>query len=467
MKKYIAYILLVSTINHSKKISISIVTTILLFQYSCTSNHRLTPDSGSNSKSIKPEWVISNPKDDSFWYGVGISKLELEDYREISRQNALTEIAEQLKVEITSRMVNTRQETNLDYNEFFESVKEVRVNANLDYIEYVDTYQDNKYQYTLSRLNKEKYYQQLNMKKEIAATKAKNLIDKSINEMSANSLSNISLAIEAVTPYLDLFPKMKSPTKPGNEESIIIVAEKLIRDYNDQIELKFSPSTIEAMSFINDEIKVGITAVNKNTSKKVSNVRVNIRLNDEPNDDFVLTDNTGKANYQLDRLKASAGNHALIFTLDFNTMMSEDALSMVNVIPKEYSLEIALKAPRIYFDGNVVNLDKKVSNSPIIASLKECFEDNYSSTFVASKRKADLILRLNVSTEERAARMGDNYPYFVYATGSVKLKNRSTGEEILNSIFKDAKGADFSSQEKAGMNALKKLSQNMNIDICQ
>ena len=72
-----------------------------------------------------------------------------------------------------------------------------------------------------------------------------------------------------------------------------------------------------------------------------------------------------------------------------------------------------------------------------------------------------------MSTEERAARLGDNYPYFVYATGLVKLKNRSTGEEILNSIIKDAKGADFSSQEKAGMNALKKLSQNMNIDICQ
>ena len=114
----------------------------------------------------------------------------------------------------------------------------------------------------------------------------------------------------------------------------------------------------------------------------------------------------------------------------------------------------------------MVNLDKKVKNSPIIASLKECFEDNYSSTFVSSKSNADLILRLNVSTEERAARLGDNYPYFIYATGSVKLKNRSTGEEILNSTFKDAKGADFSTKDKAGMNALKKLSQNLNIDIC-
>ena len=44
------------------------------------------------------------------------------------------------------------------------------------------TYREKKqYQYTLSRLNKEKYYEKLNNKKKIAATKAKNLIDKSIN----------------------------------------------------------------------------------------------------------------------------------------------------------------------------------------------------------------------------------------------------------------------------------------------
>ena len=68
-------------------------------------------------------------------------------------------------------------------------------------------------------------------------------------------------------------------------------------------------------------------------------------------------------------------------------------------------------------------------------------------------------------TEERAARLGENFPYFVYSVGSISMKNQKTKEEILNSRFKDMKGADFSSKEKAE-NALKKLSQNMNIDIC-
>ena len=76
------------------------------------------------------------------------------------------------------------------------------------------------------------------------------------------------------------------------------------------------------------------------------------------------------------------------------------------------------------------------------------------------------MLKVVVSTEQRSKRLGNNYPYFVYATGSISVINNKTSEEVLNSVFKDSKGADFNLIEKAGLNALKKLSQNMNIDIC-
>ena len=290
----------------------------------------------------------------------------MDDPRQAARQRAFSEIAEQLRVNIKSTFTDVMEQTNTDFTRYTKSVIEARVDASLEHVENVDSYQDKSRQYVLARLDKIEYFAKINQKKEEAASKARNLINKSISDMSANSLSNISLAIEAVSSFLDLFPKMQDTQNQGKEESIVIVAEKLIRDYNEQIELKFSPSTIEAMSFVNDEIKVGITAVNRQTRKKVSNVRVNVRLNDEPSDGFVLTDNNGKSDYQLDRLKASAGNHSLIFTLDYNTMMSEQALAVVKVVPKEYPLEISLRAPKIYFDGNVVNLDKKVNNSPIL-----------------------------------------------------------------------------------------------------
>ena len=219
-------------------------------------------------------------------------------------------------------------------------------------------------------------------------------------------------------------------------------------------------------AFVENNKKVIIKVKSKSEIASVSNLRLLVRLNEKDNNEFIMLDKNGQAEYKLGRMEVPVGNHSLFFSLDYQSMMTEKALELVNVIPREYSLEISLEAPKIYFDGNVLNLGNKVKNSPIYSSLKECLEDNYSSVFVNSKRKADILLNLEVMTEERAARLGENFPYFVYSVGSISMKNQKTKEEILNSRFKDMKGADFSSKEKAGLNALKKLSQNMNIDIC-
>ena len=64
------------------------------------------------------------------------------------------------------------------------------------------------------------------------------------------------------------------------------------------------------------------------------------------------------------------------------------------------------------------------------------------------KSKADILLNLEVMTEERAARLGENFPYFVYSVGSISMKNQKTKEEILNSRFKDMKGAILALKKK-------------------
>ena len=211
------------------------------------------------------------------------------------------------------------------------------------------------------------------------------------------------------------------------------------------------------MSFVSENLSVGITALNKITGQNISNVKIIVSIDgDDNNNDFIITDRNGKAKYELSRLKTNAGNKALIFSLDYKSMMSEKALSLIKVIPKEYPLEVNVKAPKIYVDETVINLGNKVNNSSILTTIKECFEDNYSSTFVNNKRNADILLSLKIATEERSKRLGDNYPFFVYASGTLGLTNLKTNEIILNSKFKDAKGADFSSKEVAGVKALKK-----------
>ena len=413
-----------------------------------------------------PDWISRQPKDNSFWYGIGVSNLDSDDPRQIARQRAFSEIAEQLKVDIQSSLTDVMQASNNNFEEFSKSIIETRVDASLEYVENIDSYRDKKRQYVLARLDKNQYFDKIKRKKDEAKQKAEGLINKSIHQMTSNSLSNISLAMESIQPYVDLFPKIDDPYTNGKRENVMVITEKMIRKYNDDLELSFTPSKLSAKAFVDNGKKVTIVAKSKSKSVNVASLRLSIRLNDNLTNDFIILDRNGKAEYQLHKLEAPSGNHSLIFSLDYQSMMSKKALELVSVIPREYSLDISLEAPKIYFDGNVSNLGKKVKNSPIYSSLKECLEDNYSSVFVTSKSKADILLNLEVITEERAARLGENFPYFVYSVGSISMKNQKTKEEILNSRFKDMKGADFSSKEKAGFNALKKLSQNMNIDIC-
>ena len=55
---------------------------ILLLVYSCSSS------SIKPGKTVldAPEWVSRQPIDDSFWYGVGIADLNLDDPRQVARQ---------------------------------------------------------------------------------------------------------------------------------------------------------------------------------------------------------------------------------------------------------------------------------------------------------------------------------------------------------------------------------------------
>ena len=436
---------------------------LLLVLFSCSSKPKVALE---NSKINKPEWITRQPSNDNYWYGIGISSTKMEDPRQTARQRAFSEIAEQLQVNITSNLTDVMQATDNDFSEYSKSLIETRVDASLEYVENVDSYQDESKQYVLARLDKVKYFDKINQTKKEAISKARNLINNSIKDMSANSLSNISLAIETVSPFLDLFPKMLDPRNQTKEELVTIIAERLIREYNDNIVLQFTPSYLESMSFVNDDTNIKIVSLNKKTGKSISNIRIKTSFNDQQIGNTMLTDDDGQVNYYLERLKAKAGTHSIIFSLDYKSMMSKQALSMVKIVPKEYPLEIKITAPKIYINSTVFNLDKKVENSDILSSLKGCIESKYSSTFVDSKEKSDLILKLNIYTEQRAARLGKNYPYFIYALGSVQFVDRITEEQIFTSTFEDVKGSDFTSQEKAGLNALKKLSKNLNIDIC-
>ena len=442
-----------------------LVTFILLY-ISCTPKPPPVPQPSPTP--LVPEWIGRQPADDNFWYGVGMSDIKgNDDPRQAARQRAQSEIAEQLKVSIRSQMTDVMQATNMEYNEYSRSIIETRVETSLDYVEVSDSYQDPQSQYVLAKLDKQQYFDNLEREKKEAETVSSNLVLKSMGGVSANAFINLALALETVSPFIDLYPEMEFPAGSGEIESISSIVAGILRDYNDRIQIRFDPSSLQTIPLINDDKRITVTVIDKETGQTLASIWLRVKFSDEPDHDLILTKDDGSTIYQLKKIMFAAGSYSLSFSVDYESILSKRSRSLLKMVPKQFPVTVVLAAPKIMFAETITNLGDQAPDSPIVGSIKRCFEDNYSATFVDNKADADMLLDLHVSTLEHTERISDIYPYFVHASGSLSLVNAATGQEILNATIAEEKGADFNSIEKAGINALKKLAHELNLDLCK
>ncbi len=390
-----------------------------------------------------------------------------DDPRQAARQRAQSEIAEQLKVSIRSQMTDVMQATNMEYNEYSRSIIETRVETSLDYVEVSDSYQDPQSQYVLAKLDKQQYFDNLEREKKEAETVSSNLVLKSMGGVSANAFINLALALETVSPFIDLYPEMEFPAGSGEIESISSIVAGILRDYNDRIQIRFDPSSLQTIPLINDDKRITVTVIDKDTGQTLASIWLRVKFSDEPDHDLILTKDDGSTIYQLKKIMFAAGSYSLSFSVDYESILSKRSRSLLKMVPKQFPVTVVLAAPKIMFAETITNLGDQAPDSPIVGSIKRCFEDNYSATFVDNKADADMLLDLHVSTLEHTERISDIYPYFVHASGSLSLVNAATGQEILNATIAEEKGADFNSIEKAGINALKKLAHELNLDLCK
>ena len=390
-----------------------------------------------------------------------------DDPRQAARQRAQSEISEQLKVSIRSQMTDVMQATNMEYNEYSRSIIETRVETSLDYVEVSDSYQDPQSQYVLAKLDKQQYFDNLEREKKEAETVSSNLVLKSMGGVSANAFINLALALETVSPFIDLYPEMEFPAGSGEIESISSIVAGILRDYNDRIQIRFDPSSLQTIPLINDDKRITVTVIDKDTGQTLASIWLRVKFSDEPDHDLILTKDDGSTIYQLKKIMFAAGSYSLSFSVDYESILSKRSRSLLKMVPKQFPVTVVLAAPKIMFAETITNLGDQAPDSPIVGSIKRCFEDNYSATFVDNKADADMLLDLHVSTLEHTERISDIYPYFVHASGSLSLVNAATGQEILNATIAEEKGADFNSIEKAGINALKKLAHELNLDLCK
>jgi len=384
-----------------------------------------------------------------------------------ARQRALSEIAEQLQVNIQSELVDVVEAANTEVNEFTRSIIKTRVNASLDFVDYADSYRSSQMYYVLARLNKKSYFENLAREKRQAEEIAGDLIRSAAQELTGTTFSSLALAVETISPYLDQSPSIEYPFGSGKKQTIYRVAARMLRNLNDRIDLRLEPAVINIKPFVNDEQRIGVKALDKKTGSAIGGISVMMSVPDLPENELLITDKNGQTYCQLQPARSRAGSYTIIFSVDYSSMLKSEALSLVKLVPRKFPVKVTILAPRIVLTKAITNLGKQVAYDPLLGSIKGCFEQGYSAVFVEDETTADLKLTLVVATEQRRERLSEKYPYFLFATGNLSLVNVSTGEEIMNVSLGEHKGADFDSAVRAGMAAITKLEKNFALPICQ
>ncbi len=126
----------------------------------------------------KPAWVKQRPTDGSYYIGIAFAdkRGNVTDYMQDARMRALSAMASEIKISISSNSVLQQVENNTDIYQRYESKINSSVIQTLEGYE-VETWEDKKEYWVMMRLSKVKYQMRQQMKLDQAKMAASVLID--------------------------------------------------------------------------------------------------------------------------------------------------------------------------------------------------------------------------------------------------------------------------------------------------
>ena len=437
---------------------------LLFFIISCSPKPPPTPISAPVAKI--PSWININNKEDSlFIYGIG--KKSIIDRSENSlndiAMNSLHKLIEQkldrrIKIISDSTLINIK------------AYKSEMVNSRIQICNSLaipdESYKDDEFSYLMVKLNKNDYKNILIDGLKKATLESQRIINQLDTNVSSNNYRLILTAIDTIRGYLDYFPTINdSIIKKKNIGVLNIIREYLLR-YNDRFFLSFE-SQYDSIPLINQNKRLHLRAADRISNNKLDNIWIKASSDEIVEHDLLLTKSNGESIYQFENIQnEDLRSFIMNFEIDYGSMLNKDVTKMLSIKGNKFQITVIPDSPKIYFDDIISNLDNKFPNSKLIDIIEKCFINRYSAIFVQNRVDSDLLLSLDISLLEHEERVSDIYPYFVHASGLLKIKDRKRNALVYNQKIGEREGSDFISIELAGLNALKNLSIDLSDKFC-
>lgn len=439
----------------------------MMFMWSCGSKQVANPQTPTTETNPKPHWVQSKPSSSIYFHGIGIAQKQAgsADHMETAKKNALSDLASEIKVNVSSNSILYTLERDYKFeSEFIETIR-TSTNEDLEGYEVADTWENESQYWIFYRLNRADYYAKKEAEKKAVMDNAADFYQKGLDAWDN----------QQVTAAFDLQARALAILKPYWAENNMYSfnGKDLLLDNSILGELQHMANTIDlsadpakvVLSLDNDfEVVCTIKATDSENGKNLAAVPVAYRFQSGSglNRGEKTTGNDGEVKVGISNPDLTRTYHELETSVDLIELFDPRALDtdlrkvIKGLHQPRLRVPIELKRPVFYLQSQEQNLYNRQKLSHL--------RDHLSSQIIKNglpvsqeRSEADIIVNIDGKTREGGESNGFS---IAYLDMSIQFTNPVGNAIYFEQSFNDLKGVS-NTTERAGLKAFDKGTEKM------
>jgi hypothetical protein len=378
-----------------------------------------------------PAWVRQSPNSPAFYHGVGMASKATapNDYREIARRNALSEMASGISVNISSNSVLNQYEFDNNYSEFYRENIRMSASQILEGYEQVEIWENDLQYWVYFRLSKEKY-------REIKQQR----IDKALQTSRADfeqarTLSSRGSGAEAMRFYVKSLENIKDflgedlttgiDGKTSNYSTVLMAD---LMDFIRGVRIVYPVTEIAYTRGVGPDRESLEAKVLDAAGKPLSGIPISLKYTYAPGrTDERTSDAGGSFRIRIEKFDAATRDQSISAALDLNKFVRDNSNDPVvrrllqGIRITDYVLPLVMISPDFYLQSNELNLGAPLNVQRIKKQISGLLQnDGFGQA--PNKAGADYILEITTETQQ-GNESGGKYSATLNATFTLKNKN--------------------------------------------
>lgn len=410
-----------------------------------------------------PNWVSNRPHSGFKYVGIGVGDKGRSDYKTEAKQNALFDLASEIKVDISTNSVLHSVSSNTSFDQSFNSMIKLTNSDNIEGYTMVDSYENDKQYWVYYELDKAEYAKRKEQKKQNTITKAANLITLSFaDEKNKNFSAALKKRIQAfgiLNPYLNE-EIVFDPTQSSGINNVFELTN-LIQNQLQTITI-VQPQVIPVVKPYQPNYNSIIFKVNTSNNSALNDFPFFLSSDDEylKIEEHVTTNSTGEIQLKINGVEPQFQLSSVTFNPDIEKLIANDSVGKASItLLKQFIQTPALKVQvniepiSIFILSKESNFSKQLPTNMIEQYVQQKFTGQ-EIKIIDNIKTCDYVIELDANTGEDISNdvLVSNFKLnLALLTINVALKNNK-GEVLYKNLVTDIFGY-ANSAEKAGINA--------------